>query len=82
MNKWIRLVGCVMRNYRREANHIIILGKWEFPEVSILVDIINEVASKNETIAEDLGKALQALDRAQQRLEWYRDATLKESKVT
>ena len=71
-----------MRNYRREANYIMLLGRWEFPEVSILVDIINEVAGKNETIAEELGKALQALARAQQRLEWYRDATLKETKIT
>jgi hypothetical protein len=79
---WISLGDWGMRNYRREANHIMLLGRWEYPEVTILVDIINEVASKNETIAEDLGKALRALDRAQQRVEWYRNATIKETKGT
>ena len=74
--------GWGMRNYRREANQIMLLGKWGYRDVASLVDSINELTERNEGVAEELGKALTALDRCQKRIAWYRNATMTETKKT
>jgi hypothetical protein len=68
-----------MQDIRKEANHIMLLGKWGYDEVSRLVEIINELDDKNHKVANDLGSALKELHKLQKRLDWYRRVTVQQA---
>ena len=62
-----------------EINQIKAKTKWQKCDIEILIFYIQHLTEMNNKIAGDLGEALQALDSARRRIEFYRAATLPQS---
>lgn len=69
-----------MRKYEEEASRIKLLGKWDYEMVSRLVEIVQELTAINTEVSSRLGEALLELEKANRRIEWYRNMTFRQAK--
>jgi len=69
-----------LRKYEEEASRIKLLGKWDYEMVSRLVEIVQELTAINTEVSSRLGEALLELEKANRRIEWYRNMTFRQAK--